>query len=184
MTTGKHIILPNSLTVRLKTADKKYIRLDNILCHLNIYSDNGSYYTFSFIPTDSDGTVFLTRDQILANTELKHFYNDSLPLDKSPVKFEFMVLDKNFLSSFINSVDSYLSIDLSSALNELRTHGLTEIQIEKATPTIIQKKEEDLVLNLFLKKSSNQNLVYSQDKSKIIDHWAEEKDYVYDLILQ
>ncbi|MGZ3908020.1 MAG: hypothetical protein ACXVPN_03900 [Bacteroidia bacterium] len=172
------------MTVRLKTADKKDVRLDNVLCHLNIYSDNDSYYTFSFIPTDSNGTVFLTRNQILANTELKHFYNDSFPLDKSPIKFEFMVLDKDFISSFIKSVDTYLSVDLDSALNELRTRGLTDVQIEKATPAIVQKKEEDLALNSFLKKNNNQTLTYSQDKSKISDRWTEEKDYVYDLILQ
>jgi hypothetical protein len=128
--------------------------------------------------------VFLTRDQILANTELKHFYNDSFPLDKSPVKFDFMVLDKEFISTFITSVDSYLSIDLDTALNELRTRGLTDIQIEKATPTIIQKKEEDLALSSFLKKNNNQTLTYSQDKSKISDRWTEEKDYAYDLVLQ
>ena len=184
MTTSRHIILPKSLTVRLKTADKKSIRLDNVFCHLNIYSGDNSYYTFSFIPTDSDGKVFLTRDQILANTELKHFYNDSFPLDKSPVKFEFMVLDKNFISSFIKSVDSYLSVDLDSALNELRARGLTELQIDKATATIIRKKEEDRALNSLLKKNKNQSLDYSDDKSKITDHWTEEKEYVYDLILQ
>ena len=172
------------MTVRLKTVDKKDIQLDNVLCHLNIYSDDNSYYTFSFIPTNSNGTVFLTRDQILANTELKHFYNDSFPLDKSPVKFDFMVLDKEFISTFITSVDSYLSIDLDTALNELRTRGLTDIQIEKATPTIIQKKEEDLALSSFLKKNNNQTLTYSQDKSKISDRWTEEKDYAYDLVLQ
>ncbi|MGZ3864349.1 MAG: hypothetical protein ACXVPE_09920 [Bacteroidia bacterium] len=95
-----------------------------------------------------------------------------------------MVLDKDFISSFIKSVDTYLSVDLDSALNELRTRGLTDVQIEKATPAIVQKKEEDLALNSFLKKNNNQTLTYSQDKSKISDRWTEEKDYVYDLILQ
>ena len=172
------------MTVQLKTADKKDIQLDNVLCHLNIYSADNSYYTYSFIPTAPNGKVFLTRDQILANTEIKHFYDDSFPLDISPVKFEFMVLDKDFISTFITSVDSYLSIDLDSALNELRNRGLTSLQIEKATPTIIQKKEEDQALNSFLKKNKNQTLDYSEDKSKITDHWTEEKEYVYDLILQ
>jgi SOS response regulatory protein OraA/RecX len=95
-----------------------------------------------------------------------------------------MVLDKDFISTFITSVDSYLSIDLDSALNELRTRGLTDVQIEKTTPTIIQKKEEDQALNSLLKKNKNQTLDYSEDKSKITDYWTEEKEYVYDLILQ
>lgn len=183
-TAAKHIILPNSLTVQLKTADSNDIAIDNILCHLNIYSDNGSYYTYSFIPTDSNGTISLTREQIITNTQLRHFYNDSLPLDLTPVKFEFMILDRNFLSSIIESIDSYLSTGLSFAQNELRERGLTEKQIAEYTPMIIQKNEQDKALNSFLKQNRNHTFDYSQDKSKITDLWTEERDYYYDLAMQ
>ena len=184
LTTQKHPILPKTLKVQLITADNKVLKVDNVLCHLNIYSDKGSYYTYSFIPTNSNGSVVLTKEQIINNTELKHFYNDTLPLDNNPVKFEFLVLDKTFISQFINSMQTYLSIGQEDALQELRSRGLTEEQIKKAGPLITQKRNEDSLFNEFLQKNNNQSLDYSSEKTKILDHWTEERDYSYELKMQ
>ena len=184
LTKQKHTILPKTLKVQLITADNKALKLDNVLCHLNIYSDNGNYYTYSFIPTNSNGCVVLTREQIVNNTELKHFYNDTLLLDNNPVKFEFLVLDKTFISDFINSTKMYLTIDQDATLQELRSRGLAEEQIKKAAPYIEQKREEDRLFNEFLQKNKNQSLDYSSEKSKIVDHWVEEMDYSYELKMQ
>jgi hypothetical protein len=103
----KHPLLPNKITVQLKDKNGENLKIENVLCHLNIYIDSLSYYTYSFIPTNSNGIVNLTKEQMIQNTELKHYFDERIPLDKTPGKFDFMLMDNNMLDKIISNMENY-----------------------------------------------------------------------------
>jgi hypothetical protein len=177
----KHPILPNKISVQLKNKNGENLKIENVLCHLNIYIDSSSYYTYSFIPTNSNGIVNLTKEQMIQNTELKYYFDESLPLDKTPVKFEFFVMDDNMVNGVISSMENYLSVDIKSIKADLKRRGLTDEQIALQIPSIEEKMKSDKQLYQFLKKNKNSELKKSNGESKITGFWNSESDYIYEL---
>ncbi len=177
----KHPLLPNKISVQLKGKNGENLKMENVLCHLNIYIDSLSYYTYSFIPTNSDGIVNLTKEQMIQNTELKHYFDKKIPLDKTPVKFDFMVMDNNILEGIISSMENYLSIDIESIKADLKNRGMTDSQIALQIPAIEEKMNSDKQLSEFLKKKKNAELDYSNGEKKITDFWNSESKYNYEL---
>lgn len=177
----KHTIIPNSIRIQLKDLNNKNLEIENVLCHLNIYIDSSSYYTFSFIPTNSIGKVILTKDEIIKNTGLQHCYDDKLVLDNSPVKFEFFIFDKELLNNFISSLRGYLNIKLESIKEDLRRRGFNESQIKNEIPKAIKVQKEDKILYDFLVQNKNAVLDYTEENTKIVGIWNDEKDYDYEI---
>ncbi|RKF05338.1 hypothetical protein C8N26_0017 [Tenacibaculum lutimaris] len=177
----KHPILPNKFSVQLKDKNGENLKLESVLCHLNIYIDSLSYYTYSFIPTDSNGIVELTKEQMIQNTELKHYYDKTIPLDKTPVKFDFMVMDTNLLNGIISSMENYLKLDLESIKSDLKQRGLTDSQIAQQIPAIKEKMESDKKLLGVLKTNRNAELDYANGQKRLTDFWNSESDYNYEL---
>lgn len=177
----KHPILPNKMSVQLKDKNGENLKKGKVLCHLNIYIDSLSYYTYSFIPTNSDGIVNLTKEQMIQNTELKYDFDERLPVDKTPVKFDFYVMDNNMICSIISSMENYLSVDIESIKSDLKNRGLTGTQIALQIPVIEEKMKSDKELYEFLKKNKNTELDYSNGEMKITDYWNSESDYNYEL---
>lgn len=177
----KHPILPNKITVQLKDVNGENLKMENVLCHLNIYVDSLSYYTYSFIPTNSNGIVNLTKEEMIQNTELKHYFDERIPLDKTPVKFDFMVMENNLLNGIISSMENYANIDIESIKSDLKSRGLTDAQIALQIRTIEEKMKSDKQLSKFLKKNKNAELNYSNGEKKITDFWNSESDYNYEL---
>lgn len=95
------------------------------LCHLNIYTGESSFLPFTFIPTDSKGKVILTKEEIIDNTELQHFYNERFTLDDTPIKFEFHILDKELLSNIVKNIKNYLNIKPFSIIEFLKRKGFS-----------------------------------------------------------
>jgi hypothetical protein len=184
MRVKERIILPKTLTVQLMTPGGHPVSHENILCHLDIFGGEGSYYTYSFIPTNTNGTISLTRQQILDNTELQHCYNASLTLTKEPVEFRFYVMSKDFLSAFIKNIDAYLSADETITLHLFRSQGMPEADLKRASEQIAQKKQFDRTFNEFLKKNNNGLFDYDEVKSKVTGYWTDEIDYKYELIMR
>lgn len=177
----KHPILPNKISVQLKDENGDNLKMENVICQLNIYIDSLSYYTYSFIPTNSNGIVNLTKEEMIQNTELKHYFDERIPLDKTPVKFEFMVMDNNLLNGIISSMENYVNIDIESIKTDLKSRGLTDAQIALQIPAIEEKKKSDKQLFEFLKKNKNAELNYSNGEKKITDFWNSVSDYNYEL---
>jgi protein tyrosine phosphatase len=177
----KHPILPNKISVQLKDENDDNLKMENVLCHLNIYIDSLSYYTYSFIPTNSNGIVNLTKEEMIQNTELKHYFDERIPLNKKPVKFDFMVMDNNLLNGIISSMENYVNIDIESIKTDLKSRGLTDAQIALQIPAIEEKMKSDKQLSEFLKKNKNAELNYSNGEKKITDFWNSESDYNYEL---
>lgn len=177
----KHPLLPKKISVQLKDKNGENLKMENVLCHLNIYIDSLSYYTYSFIPTNSNGIVNLTKEQMIQNTELKYYYDESILAEKTPVKFDFMVMDNNMLNGIISSMENYLSIDTESIKADLKSRGLTDSQITLQIPAIEEKMKSDKQLLEFLKKNQNAELDYSNGEKKITDFWDNETEYYYEL---
>ena len=177
----KHPILPNKLTFQLKTEEGKNIEIENILCHLNVYIDSTSYHTYSFIPTNSNGLVQLTKNQIIENTELKHSYSDNIKLENKPVKFDFFVMESDYLNSLISSMENYLKIDIESIKLDLKNRGFTDSQIALQIKPIREKLKADKELCEFLKKNRNAEIDKLKSEMKITDSWSQEIDYKYEL---
>ncbi|WP_299107651.1 hypothetical protein [uncultured Tenacibaculum sp.] len=177
----KHPILPNKISVQLLNNNGEKLKLENVLCHLNIYIDSLSYYTYSFIPTDSNGIVNLTKEQLIQNTELKHYYDKTIPLDQSPVKFDFMIMDTNLINGMITGMKNYLSVDIESIKLGLKQRGLNDSQIALQITTIKEKIESDKKLLEILEHNQNAKLDYSNGPKKITDFWNSESEYFYEL---
>lgn len=178
-----HPFLPKTFTVQLIDTNGDPIKTENILLHLNIYIDSGYYYTYNFIPTDSNGKVTLTKQQIIQNTELKHDYDERIPLDTTPVPFDFMVMDSNLLEGLISSMKAYLTIDLDSIKSDLKNRGFTEAQIAAQIPMIEQKMKSDRALYELLKKHQNPAFNSVEDQPKMKGSWTTEGAVSYDVIL-
>lgn len=180
----KHIILPSNIRFQLKDKKGNNFKIENILCHLNIYIDSLSYYTYSFIPTDTSGGVNITKEQIIENTELKHYYDERIILNKSPVKFDFFVINDNRLKGIISSMKNYLTLDLESIKTNLKNSGLTSAQIAAQISGIEEKMKSDKRLYEFLKKNNNTELNFSEGEIKITGLWNKESDFNYNLSLK
>jgi len=125
--------------------------------------------------------VILTREDILNNTELKHYYDENLVIDKSPVKFEFFIIGKETLKHLISSFRGYLNVKPESIKADLKRRGFNESQIEQGILKAVRKQKEDEGLYENLIQNKNADLDYSEENSKIVGYWNEGKDYEYEI---
>ncbi len=182
ITKKKHTILPKSITLQLKDLEGNNLEIGNVLFHLNIYIGNsGEYYTYSSIPTNNQGTLSLTREQIISNTELKHHYAPLLILENRPVKFEIFILGNAVLSTLISSLGNYLSNSLAYTIADLKRKEFSEIQIKEAISKIRKAKERDYTFYELLKENNNSLLNYTEENAKIRGQWESEDDFNYEL---
>jgi len=179
-----HLILPNTFTIQLKDKNGDPVKIENVLCHLNIYSDELSYHTYSLIPTNSEGIVKLSRQQIINNTELKHTYDESIPLDKTPVKFDFFVIKSEVIDIITSSMKKYLSLDIESIKVDMKNQGFSDTQITAQLQIIEEKMKSDKKLYALLKKQRNSDFNYSKREPKITDYWTSETDVAYDITIE
>ena len=177
------LIIPSSFEVQLQNKHEENIEVNNILCHLNIHIDESSFYTYSFIPTNAKGKVVLTKEQIIQNTGLKHANYQKVNLEKVPTKFDFRVLDKQLIASFISSLNSYLGVKPASIRKDLLDRGFSKAQINQEIPKALAQQEEDKLLYSYISKNNNSLLEYSEEHSKIEGIWEDEIAYHYYLKL-
>jgi len=178
----KHTILPKSITIQLKDLEGNNLEIENVLFHLNIYiGDSSGCYTYNSIPTNNQGILYLTRAQIINNTELKHYFDSTLARDNRPVKFEIFILGNDMLSNLMSGIKNYLSNSLDFTKADLKRRGFSEIQIEKEISKIKNAKKRDFVLYEFLKSNKNTLLNYTEESAKITGQWKSEEDFKYEL---
>ena len=171
------------MVVQLKGLNNQDVSVDSVLCHLMIYSNYPhSYYNYSFIPTDFAGRVCLTKEDIIQNTELKNCYCPRTELDMTAVKFEFRIIHQSLIDYALSGLEPYVNKGLGTIEDELCERGFNESDIDRQSPIIIKKQQEDRGLYELLVKSRNKELVYS-DTSKVVGSWHAEKDYAYTLDL-
>ena len=177
----RHLILPNTLTIQLKGENGEDLKKENVICHLNIYINDLNYYTYSFISTNSNGIIHLTKEEIIQNTQLKHYYDQGISLENKPVKFDFLVVNNNSLNTLTTNLEKYLSVDIESLRKDLKNKGMSDVQIADYIPSVQQKMESDRELYEKIKNNKNSELNFSTGKYRITDFWNSETDYHYDL---
>lgn len=179
----RHTILPNSVTVQLIDKNGLSIKKENILCHLKVFIDDLSYHNYSFIPTDSEGSIYLCKADIIENTELKNYYDGNLPLESTPIKFEFSIVEMSVLNHIISVMENYLAYDEKKYRQDLINRGFNELQVESEIPKILTKMNKDQLLLSHLKSNNNHTLNYSQESS-ISGIWTKESDFKYQLTVK
>lgn len=178
------LVVPKSINIQVVDENSEDLRLKNILCHLNIFNNDNSWFTYSFIPTNINGQVRLSREEIINNTELKHQKNLQNEPKLKPTKFEFFVIDNDILSVMLKNTKLFLSQTDEDVIKELESHLKNETAINNELRKIKQKQIEDEVFYKLLKSNENSNLIFSPNKSKIRGEWEEEIDYEYKLKLK
>jgi hypothetical protein len=168
-------ILPDHLTVQIKSADNKNLELELVYCSIYIYVHEDTCYALHLIPTDSKGKFTLKKNDIIFNTELQFYYTDRLPLDKSQVKFEITITPKDFVKNLTKVAEDALN-DRANKVYErpLNWHSARQKyfdeQFDRVWPDI--------------KKNKNLGLEYNSNKSSISGQWTETGDHEYNLIMQ
>jgi len=184
MTESNKIILPKSFEVQLLDEHSNELKSKNILCQLNIFKNDNSYYTYSFIPTNNSGKIILTRKNLIFNTELKHEINQPKSNKSEPTKFEFFVIGNELITRMTKSIKSFIGRTENEIKEELNGLFSNQDQINKEVQKVklIQSKDEKLY-NL-LKSNTNKGLIYSAEHSKIQSEWEKAIDYKYKLKLK
>ena len=82
------MILPSKIEIQITNAAGKPNPLGNVLFGLKIFTSDGSYHNYSPFKSDMAGHIVLTKQDIIANTELKWEKNLQ---SKIPTRFELYV---------------------------------------------------------------------------------------------
>ena len=176
-----NIIIPNSLKFQLKDLNDLDFVFNNVLCQLNIYQNTKSYYSYSYIPTNSNGEIVLTKDDIIQNTELKYHFDEGLTLDESPVRFEFFVIDHGIISFLISNMKKNLNVKPDSVKSELMKRGLNNEQVMTELSKITSKHKSDKIFLEFVAQNKNIELELTEEVFKIAGHWESQTDYEYQI---
>lgn len=178
-----NLLIPKSVTFQILDENSKHLMMKNILCHLNIFIGKNSYHSYSFIPTNINGQISLTKEEIINYTELKG-QNISIKNTKiESTKFEFYIIDHEIINITFNALNKYLNLSEENILSELRKIFNNEITISTELEKFKLKQIEDQKLFRVLEKSRNSRLLFSSNKSKISGEWKQEIDYTYELKL-
>jgi len=168
--------LPEEITIQVKTSDQSNLELDFVLCSIYItIVDHEDCYEYHFIPTDSNGQIKLTKDDIIYNTELQFYYDNKLPLDDSTVKFDIMITPKEFIRYFNHS--AYKN---DKTLESIKKNNKSDWHIVRWT---FFMEMHDFNCKI-IEKNKNLRLSYNSDESIISGNWTDSETCKYDLIMQ
>lgn len=168
--------LPEEIIIQLKTSDQMDIKLDLVLCSIYItVVDHQDCWTYHNIPTDANGQIKLTREDLIYNTELQFWFDDKLPLDDSLVLFDIRVTPQEFIRYFNHSAyNEDKPIDKYRKNNKWSWHTARWIFFMESHES--NSKIVEMCNNLMLN--------YDSDKSSVTGNWREAGKYRYDLVLQ
>ena len=176
--------IPKRIKVQIKDSNSVNIEMSNILCDLKIYINEANWYNYSCIPTNSNGQIILTKEEIIHNTGLKNVRTELKHENPTSVKFELCIIDNKLLDIMISSLQTYLEKGPKELKRELRMKGLIESRIEVEITKVLRKQNIDRTFYSGLIKNQNANLMYSMNLSKIKGIWHGLSSYEYELLLR
>ncbi len=168
--------LPEEILIQLKSVDQCDLKLDFVLCSIFIsVGDHEDCYAYHCIPTDSNGQIKLTKEDLIYNTELQFYYDASLPIDNSITRFDIFVTPQELIKYFNHGAyNDYKPIEHYKARNKWDWH----------TARWIFFIERNDLESESVKRCRNLSLNYSSQKSALTGDWLEAGKYNYDLTLQ
>lgn len=171
--------IPNSITIKLVNPKREPQPILHVIAILKIFITKDSYHTFSIIATDSFGEIRLTRDEIIANTEII-----KQELSGHPTYFEFHLWKEDNLRLMKNQIENLLKslANPDGVIHQLKSIGVPDSQIENEIKKTKKKELEDRQLLEQLSQSANHRLKPSNHK--LSGTWDSDTEQVYELVVE
>jgi len=141
---------------------------------------NGGWHNFSFFKSNSSGYIILAKEDVIANTELKHRSVDSLFSEK----IELYVWDAKQIGDLVKVSRriSELSADENFIRQDLKRHGIADEDIPEAIRITKNGNEKDRAFYDLIKDAMNDSVKVVT--RKIEDVWNDEFPKLYEFIIE
>ncbi len=153
--------------------------LENVLLGLKIFTSDGSYHNYSPFKSDMAGHVVLTKQDIIANTELKWEKNFQ---SKIPTRFELYVWRGEESIDLIKTTRELLERYEDEKLLEedLKRRGIAGENMKHALLAISKQALEDKKFYLSIKDTINHLIKVHPEKIEGI--WLDDSPKLYQFI--
>jgi RimJ/RimL family protein N-acetyltransferase len=175
------MILPSKIEVQIIDAVGKPNLLGNILFGLKIFTSDSSWHNYSFFKSDIAGHIVLTKQDIIANTELRWEKNFQSVI---PTKFELYVWQGEQAAKVIEATKKSLELckDEKFVEQDLKRHGVVGENITHALSVITRKAVEDEKFYLYIRDAINH--LVKVDTGKIEGIWFDDSPKLYQFVIQ
>jgi hypothetical protein len=136
------MILPSKIEIQIINVAGRPNPLGNVLFGLNIFTSGSSYHNYSLFKSDMAGHIVLTKQDIIANTELKWEKNLQ---SKVPTRFELYVWRGEKAIDLIEDIRESLKIfeDDKFVEENLKRHGIVGERLKHALSVARKQAAED-----------------------------------------
>jgi len=147
---------------------------------LKIFISNGSYHNYSLFKSDMAGHILLTKQDIIANTELKWEKNLQ---SKIPTRFELYVWRGEEAIDLIEATRELLERyeDEKFLEEDLKRHGIVGENMKHALSVISKQAPEDKEFYLSIKDAINHLVKVHPEKIKGI--WLDNSPKSYQFVI-
>jgi G3E family GTPase len=175
------MILPSKIEIQITNAAGKPNPLGNVLFGLKIFTSDGSYHNYSPFKSDMAGHIVLTKQDIIANTELKWEKNLQ---SKIPTRFELYVWQGEQDIDLIEDIRESLKLfeDDKFVEENLKRHGFVGERLKHALSVARKQAAEDKEFYLSIKGAINHLIKVHPEKIKGI--WLDNSPKSYQFVIQ
>ena len=174
------MILPSKIEIQIINVAGRPNPLGNVLFGLNIFTSGSSYYNYSPFKSDMAGHIVLTKQDIIANTELKWEKNLQ---SKIPTRFELYVWRGEEAIDLIETTRELLERyeDEKFIEEDLKRHGIVGERMKHALLVISKQVPEDKEFYLSIKGATNHLIKVHPEKIKGI--WLDNSPKSYQFVI-
>ena len=175
------MILPSRIEIQIIDTAGKPNPLRNVLFGLKVFTSDGSYHNYSLFKSDMAGHIVLTKQDIIANTELKWEKNLQ---SKIRTRFELYVWQGEQAINLIEDIRESLKLfeDEKFVEENLKRHGFVGERMKHALSVTSKQAAEDKEFYLSIKGAIN-HLVKVHPK-KIASIWLDDSPKSYQFVIQ
>ena len=174
------MILPSRIEIQITNAAGKLNLLGNVLFGLKIFTSDGSYHNYSPFKSDMAGHIVLTKQDIIANTELKWEKNLQ---SKISTRFELYVWQGEESIDLIETTRELIERyeDEKSIEEDLKRHGILGENMKHALSAIRKQVPEEKEFYISIKDAINHLVKVHPEKIKGI--WLDNSPKSYQFII-
>jgi hypothetical protein len=174
------MIVPTEIEIQIVNEDGHPAPIANVLFGLKIFTSHGGWHNYSFLKSDTEGHIALTRKEILENTQVIF---DSSQSDNIPTKFELSIYDGQFVLGLNRSMKQLLALynDKGLIREDLMRHGIVEDNLPTAMEATEKKRKEDVALYERIKDAVNDKIEVSSPKME--GFWSDTLPKHYEFVV-
>ncbi len=174
--------IPKQILIEIVNQNNENLDLE-ILFGLKIFINNESCHNYSMIKTLSNGKKFISQEDIINNTELKHLESIS---NFESEKIEFYIWSceaRNSLINCLKATENTLNQENPKEVieNELINRGSTAEDAEKYSIEMVEKLRGDLKMLTDLYDCKNCETLFKIES--IIDIWKDNSSKTYKFVV-